>query len=173
MSSERWLPVVGFEGLYEVSDLGRVRGLDRIDGQGRRWPGRVLVQPRTRGGYLQVGLSREGVVTRFRLNVLVLATFSGSRPKEQEAAHLNGDRTDNRFANLEWKTKAENERDKRKHGTVLFGAKCPWAKLDEAAVRRIRARKAAGETFIEIARDLGMKYQAVYDAGTGRRWTHV
>ena len=171
---ERWLPVVGYEGLYEVSNLGRVKSLDRVDGQGRNWPGRIRKLCATRGGYASVGLSLPGRGARtHRVNVLVLMAFRFPRPAHKDAAHVDGDRTNNALGNLRWKSKKANEADKRRHGTLLQGDNAPWAKLTAEDVRQIRRRRAKGESFAAIARDMKRGYQSVYDAGTGRRWAHV
>lgn len=164
--AERWKAIVGFEHRYEVSDLGRIRS---------HVSGKVLTAVKTRGGYLTVGLYHSDGVnkTSKRVNVLVLSAFDPPRPAGLEAAHENGNRQDNRRVNLAWKTHAANQKDKVAHGTQPRGSVCYQAVLTEAAVKRIRKRHVAGDSFAQIARDLGLKYQCVYDAGTGRRWPHV
>lgn len=119
--SEEWRPVVGYEGLYEVSEHGRVRSLDRIiqvSGQGpRRWRGRIMIPGVGDLGRRTVMLSREGNVTPITVHRLVLEAFVGVRPVDQECRHLNGDASDNRLVNLAWGTHVENINDKMQHGT--------------------------------------------------------
>lgn len=117
---ERWLPVVGFDGRYEVSDLGRVRRVPHtaVDRRGYRltW-GPLILKPKLRRGYLRVALpTRWGRVNRC-IHILVLEAFVGQRPPGMEARHLNGDRSDSRLVNLTWGTHAENYADKVRHGT--------------------------------------------------------
>lgn len=123
---ERWLPVPGYEGAYEVSDRGRVRSLDRITAQGRPCKGIVLTQLNGSKGYKQVGLHRSGQTTH-HVHRLVLLAFAGPAPEGMEVRHLNGDRTDNTLANLTWGTHLENMRDQREHGTHKNSVKthCP------------------------------------------------
>lgn len=102
MADERWLPVAGFEGYYEVSDQGRVRSVDRIDAMGRRKTGRVLRQHAQRSGYLNVHLSKDGVKKTARTHRLVAIAFIPNPSKLPEVNHKNEDITDNRASNLEW-----------------------------------------------------------------------
>lgn len=123
MSAEQWLPVPGFEGFYEVSDLGRVWSVGRWCrhpfGDGRRW---VKPAPRApgvgRGGYLIVTLHRDGVRSTHYIAVLVLRAFVGERPSPgHDACHGDGVRTDNALTNLRWDTKSANQFDAVRHGT--------------------------------------------------------
>jgi hypothetical protein len=118
--AENWLPVPEWEDRYEVSDLGRVRSIDRVvtrSGHTMRLRGRLLTPKVHTKGYLRVSLSRGrgGVVDMF-VHTLVLLAFVGPRPAELEACHGNGDPTDNRVANLLWDTPSENQYDVVRHG---------------------------------------------------------
>ena len=120
--SETWLPVAGFETFYEVSDLGRVRSLDRLACLGRGGvvgvrAGRLL-SPATdsRSGYQVVSLWATPIRRSARVHTLVLEAFVGPRPKGFEALHDNGDPGDNRLANLSWNTPKMNAADTRRHG---------------------------------------------------------
>jgi hypothetical protein len=119
--TERWLPVVGYEGYYEVSDLGRVRSFDRliIDKRGYRrfHPGRILRAGLNTVGYAQVNLCLPNQPQSIRLvHHLVLDAFIGPRPVKMERCHNNGISSDNRLVNLRYDTSSENGRDIVKHG---------------------------------------------------------
>lgn len=119
---ERWLPVVGWEGLYEVSDLGRIRSLSRTTvnklGVTRRLHGRVLKPFENRDtGHSQLGLHRDGVMTLVRVHLVVLEAFVGPRPDGLEACHGPTGGFDNRLANLRWDTHSANMRDRTRDGT--------------------------------------------------------
>jgi NUMOD4 motif/HNH endonuclease len=136
---ERWLPVVGYEGFYEVSDLGRVRSLDRLVGNqwGTQTPkaGRVL-KPGLRGprGYLSVTLCVDHKVKHRLVHQLVLEAFTGPRPGPStglnriEGRHLDDDPSNNTPANLAWGTRQENWEDRRRNGGDYQSAKthCPY-----------------------------------------------
>jgi NUMOD4 motif-containing protein/HNH endonuclease len=118
---ERWLPVVGWIGHYEVSDLGRVRSLDRvlIDrlGRVRKYSGRVLRQTANRSDYRRVSLKAHGVRRESLVHHLVLNAFVGPMPPGQMGCHGNGTPSDNRLSNLRWGTNSDNLRDAVRHGT--------------------------------------------------------
>jgi hypothetical protein len=118
---ENWLPVVGWEGLYEVSDQGRVRSLDRLterNGRPYRLRGRVLKPHRTPPmGYLAVTLYADGNVRKARVHVLVAESFIGNRPENATmVCHNDGDHDNNRPSNLRWGNQFGNMRDMSQHG---------------------------------------------------------
>lgn len=120
MSDERWLPVVGYEGLYEVSDLGRVRLLDRMvsgwRGLQHKLPGRLSrARSLSRGVYRKVALTKNGVWALRPIHQLVLEAFVGPRPEGMVCCHNNGIGGDNRLANLRWDTPASNTADRVRH----------------------------------------------------------
>ena len=167
---ERWLPVVGYEGLYEVSDLGRVRSFHR-HGRGKRGGLRHL--PSTRHGYLNVGLSRDGKGTTRLVHHLVLEAFVGPCPPGMEACHGPGGTGDASLANLCWGTKAKNMADKVRDGTLLYGNRHPLAKLTEAQVTEMRERYAAGETQPVLAREFGVVAPVVSMIVRGKSWSRI
>lgn len=108
---ETWSPVPGYEGLYDVSNLGRVLG----------WHRRKLLAPdAVKGGYLRVGLCRNGVSKGYLVHVLVATAFIGPCPRGQKARHLNGKASNNRAENIAWGTHSENMQDRLAHGTDPF-----------------------------------------------------
>lgn len=124
---EEWRPVVGYEGAYEVSDLGRVRSLDRIDSRGNRAWGRLLRADPQASGHLRVALCVEGKARRLFVHKLVLDAFVGPCPVGMETCHNDGDPTNNAVSNLRWDTKSANARDRRLHGRDEHARKthCP------------------------------------------------
>ena len=112
---EKWRPVVGWEGLYEVSDKGQVRSLDRMSKTPKRsYPvrGKVL-RPRlagSTGAHGQVSLRHGERHQRSYIHQLVLEAFVGPRPPGYVARHLN-DQDDNSIENLAWGTASENNHD--------------------------------------------------------------
>lgn len=123
---EEWRAVVGFEGYYEVSSEGRVRGLDRIVGaklgSTRRHSGRVLRPGYTASGHLMVGLCRDARPRSYTIHRLVLIAFVGPPPPGHECCHRDGVNTNNAVENLYWGTPSDNMRDQVRHG-VHHGAR--------------------------------------------------
>jgi hypothetical protein len=184
---ERWLPVVGYEGEYEVSDLGRVRSVDRTV-RGDRGPqvrrGRVLApglgagrgaNGRSRGGpYLSLCLCRDGKRRRFNVHTLVARAFLGPLPTGQEVCHGPGGALDNRLVNLSYGTHAKNTgEDKRRDGTLAVGVRAGGAKLTDEIVLECRERAAAGWPVVMLASEFGVTGSAMSNAIHGRTWRHV
>lgn len=117
---ERWLPVVGFEGSYEVSDQGGVRSLDRIEEHptySRKLNGKPLKPTILSNGYLQVHLVKGGVGNKFSVHVLVMRAFVGPRPNGLQICHNDGSKTNNHLSNLRYDTNSANMQDAIRHGT--------------------------------------------------------
>jgi hypothetical protein len=111
-TQENWRPVPGYEGMYEVSDLGRIRNARR---------GNILALDVIKIGYPVAQLCKAGTRSRFPVHRLVLTAFVGPKPDGMVARHLNGDKLDNRLSNLQWGTYTENAEDALTHG-VQFPA---------------------------------------------------
>jgi hypothetical protein len=176
---EHWRPVVGWDGLYEVSDRGRARGLDRwIPHMGglRFSAGRVLKPAPHNAGYPKVNLHRgkgggyppECVY----VHRLVLEAFAGPCPEGMEACHGPGGPDDNRWpeSGLHWGTPEENNQDKVRDGTLLRGDRVGGSKLTEAAVLEIREALARGELQKVIAARFGVRDSQISRIKTGKRW---
>jgi len=119
---ERWKWVIGYEGFYQVSDLGRVRSVDRVVVHPRSGPtklvGRVLrPAPRDQVGHLTVNLCKEGAGTSVYVHRLVMAAWVGPCPEGLEVCHGPNGVADNSISNLSYGTHSENELDKRREGT--------------------------------------------------------
>ena len=95
---ELWKPVVGFEGIYEVSDIGNIKRVAPWSDGRKRKLGLLSVYPNQRG-YVKARLFRDGKVTDVRVHRLVMAAFVGPLPYNHEINHKNGVRNDNRLDN--------------------------------------------------------------------------
>lgn len=102
---EVWKPVVGYEGLYEVSNLGRVKSLPR---NGTINQVRLLKQSENGVGYLRVDLSKGNKSKTHNIHFLVACAFIGVPEKGIVIDHINNNRTDNRLSNLQLITHREN-----------------------------------------------------------------
>jgi hypothetical protein len=171
---EQWRDVVGYEGFYQVSDLGRVRSLVRLlpeaHARGVRKEKQVLRFGSNKQGRLQVTLCMEGVTRRFQVHTLVLLAFVGPRPDGMECLHDDNDYTNNRPSNLRWGTHLENMRDKARHGTQQRGEQCSKAKLTEADVVAIRSDKRPSRA---VAASYGVSQVCVIFIRKRKTWKHV
>jgi len=170
---EIWLPVVGYEGLYEVSDLGRVRSLDKVWASrysANKFPGRVLKPSVLRNGYLKVFLYRNSVSKTLLVHRIVLSAFVGQPPTGYVACHQNGVKSDCRIENLRWDTQSGNCADKWIHGTQTTGESSPASKLTENLVREIRS---SGMTAWEAVKQHGLSWTNARHIVSGRTWKNV
>ena len=108
MTEEVWRDVKGYEGLYQVSNMGRVKSLGRKDRFGRVIKERILEPAVTHNGYLRVGLHVDGKRKMLRVHRLVCEAFHENPDNKSEVNHVNENKTDNRACNLEWSTRTEN-----------------------------------------------------------------
>lgn len=164
LEEENWQPVVGWDGWYEVSDLGRVRSLPRASGH----RGRVLKHCITPKHYPQVVLCRPGVRPKsYGVHRLVLETFVGPCPDGTEACHNNGVWADCRLVNLRWDTRKSNHADKLKHGTHNGGTRHYRALFTPEQARQIRAMAGSHAA---IAKKLGVSTTCVQKIKSGKSY---
>jgi hypothetical protein len=160
--------VVGYEGIYEVSDCGRLRSYKRSTVY-------ILEPYSSRQGYLFVSLSNSDKQRkRWAVHRLVLLAFVGEPPIGQgHGAHRDGDRKNNRIGNLSWLSAKENMADRYIHGTDPRGGRNPFAKLTESQVIDIRARVDSGQPAKAVAAQYGVNVFTVLAVHRRRSWAHI
>lgn len=103
--------IKGYEGIYEINELGKIRSVDRIverkDGSTRKRKGKELKPSMDQGGYAGVHLNKNGISKRRRVHRLVAETFLSNPDNLPEIHHKNHDRKDNRMENLKWVSRSE------------------------------------------------------------------
>lgn len=162
MSATIWKAIPGFEGLYDVSSAGIVRGVGR---------GRILKTSLDRG-YPKVRLAAAGKRFTRRVASLVCLAFIGPRPAGLQVCHRDGRRANSAAANLYYGTPQQNAADALRHGTRRQGETIPWAKLDEATVRSIRTNPEQLSQSA-LARRHGTAPSTINRIQRGKRWKHV
>jgi hypothetical protein len=165
---ERWRTVAGYEGLYEISDLGNVRSLHRSYKPRLRGD---LLTPGVSCGKMTVVLYKDGGRKTRLVHHLVLDAFTGPCPPGEEARHGPGGALDNRLVNLCWGTHAENEADRVRDGTSNRGERQWQARLTREQVMECRRRYAAGESQGVLAAEFGVSGPTVSNAITGETWS--
>lgn len=129
--TERWLPVPGFEGFYEVSDQGRVYAHARtVMRQHPTRQGARMLKPELAGPpwkkYLRVTLIVHGIRHRIKVHHLVLLAFVGPRPAGMQALHTDDDPLNNHLSNLRYGTPSENQRDRFRRAGRLRDVRDRW-----------------------------------------------
>ena len=152
---EVWQPVCGYEGRYEVSNTGKVKGT-----KGPRKP----VQ--TTRGYVQVDLCKQGTCRKFLIHRLVAIHFIPNPSQCPQVNHKDGNKTNNILSNLEWCTATQNAI----HAVRLLerhGENMPNAKMTSEQVRSVRTDTRLHR---EIAADYGISRQVVSRIKSGKKW---
>lgn len=175
---ELWLPVVGYEGLYEVSSHGNVRSLDRYETCPGRHPkpykrfraGKILKTVVNKLGYEQVGLKKEGKPKLFLMHRLVALAFIDNPKGLPEVNHLDGDKSFNHYHNLEW----SNRKDNCLHSTRVLqknrGEDNSFSLLREDQVLEIKTLIENGVSQTEIARLYNVSNHAIHRIQHGYNW---
>lgn len=178
---EEWRPVVGWEGLYEVSSEGRVRSLGRVvtaTGRGRgafrRIPPRLLRPWIASHGYFMVCLGgRKCKGGKHELvHRLVCQAFHGPSPDGHEVCHGTGGKLDNSVDNLSWGSKSKNLRDDRvRDGTFIEGAHHYNARLGNEDIVEIWNRN--NESSVAVSRDYNVSPRTIRDIWNRVTWKSV
>lgn len=173
---ELWRPVVGYEGWYSVSNLGRIRRDRRGGGS---WAGRVLRATVGNHGYPFVALVKEGIERKRTVHRLVAEAFLGPCPPGYEVNHRDSDRENPMIDNLEYVTRSENILHAYRHGSARWngrqpdpgrGESCSSSKLTEDQVREIRA---SSESDRRLAARFGVGKSTIGNIRTRQTWRHV
>lgn len=178
---EIWKEVYGWEGLYKVSNLGRIKALPCSFWQMCRWGFKVkrtrkekIIKPSNAGHYMLVWLHGPNRRKNRSLHSIVLEAFVCPRPKGLTGCHNDGDYTNNRLDNLRWDTHKGNHQDRIRHGTNNYGENNGECVLTEKQVMEMRKMYATGAYYIsEIAKKFGVHDVHAGDVVKGRLWKHL
>lgn len=178
VAGETWRAVAGFEGVYEVSCMGRVRRLLQESGT---QAGRILrPQYRSPNGYPSVVLYREQKGRFCFLHHLVAGAFIGPRPPGKEINHKDGNKKNPNVLNLEYVSPSQNRKHAVDMGLLYVpperrarGQKIGVSKLDPKKIEAIRGEHAEGAYVITLARRYGVSRQTIWKITTGQTWKEI
>lgn len=105
---EIWKDIKGYEGLYQVSNLGRVKSLERVDAMNKKVDAKIMSQTDNGNGYLYISLHKNGKRKVMGVHRLVALTFIPNPNNKPQVNHIDEDKTNNRIDNLNWMTGKEN-----------------------------------------------------------------
>jgi hypothetical protein len=178
--TEEWRDVVGWESLYEISSIGRVRSkprhVRRSNSTLQFFKGKDLLCYRNSGGYFVVRLSdvTNGRRLTARVHRLVAEAFIPNPESRPEVNHIDSDRTNARLENLEWATRAENGAHGYHHGYVTLpharGSKNNAARLSESAVENIRRLAGEGVSGRSLAKRFSVSPRTIWRILSGETW---
>ena len=176
MSIEQWKDVMGYEGVYQVSDMGQVKRMIGYQCKIER-----ILKPSLCSGnrYPYVIFCKNGKTQNKKVHHLVLEAFREQRPTPyHECRHLDGNSKNPQLINLQWGTKSENVKDAIKHGTRFQsdcrGSKNGRSKLIETDVRKIKEiLSKRNMTPKDIGKLFGVSEQAIRHIKNGDTWRNV
>jgi len=173
---EIWKDIPGYEGLYQVSDMGRVKSVARIKQNGRSYhlaKERILKQNLLSSGYLRIGLHKNAKRKSLSVHRLVLLVFVGE--SDLTVNHKDGIKTNNTLNNLEYCTQSENIKHAFRLGLTDHGGENnPQSKLSKSDVRKIRALYKTGKyLFTEIGEMFNVTGKHVSKIINRKYWANV
>lgn len=153
--------------------MGRVRSIRPCRRHGGRTPYLVKIR-QTKIGYQRFDVYRSRQRATLSLARVVLTAFVGPCPSGHEAAHLDGDPSNNHLNNLVWSTHSQNLLHKRRHGTMPRG-ESHWNNrgLTAEKVREMRHLHREGARYCDLARRYGLTRPHVRDICLRKLWAHV
>lgn len=159
---EIWKPIKNYEGFYEVSNLGRVKSLQRGVPY-KRWGDslktiqtKILSQKKSTALYEQVVLSKNGAKKDYLTHRLVAETFIPNPENKPEVNHIDGNKKNNSLKNLEWVTRIENKEHARINNLVACCEAHGMSKYPREVINKVYQEYASGKKQNQIARETGI-----------------
>lgn len=170
LKREEWRPALGYEGLYQVSSIGRVK---RLGGTGGARLDKILARSTNNMGYFYLALCANGKQRKFLVHRLVAMAFIPNPENKAEVNHKQRPVKNCCVENLEWATPAENIR----HATVVLkykqGENNGFSVLKAHQIPAIRAACASGLTHAAVAKTYGVSPTTIRKIVHGAMWGHV
>jgi len=149
---EDWVDTIGYEGLYQVSSLGRVKSLKR------KWvPSEFILKPYDTKHYLTVGLSKGSPrkITNVRVHSLVYTCFEGELPEGLTINHIDGNKHNNHRSNLELLTLSDNVKDAHKRGSYYnkkgLSKSCKLSLEEALVVKESKLKSSKLASFYKVS----------------------
>ena len=155
--------IQGYEGLYQVSNLGNVKSFNYGFAK-------ILKPGKSTSGYLQVYLCKNKIKKQSQIHRLVALSFIENPNEKSDVNHINGIKTDNRIENLEWVTRSENIMHAYNVGLIKIGENHNSAKLKEVQVISI---KLDNRSHSKIAHDYNVSRKLISKIKSGKIWKHL
>jgi hypothetical protein len=174
--NEQWKPIPSTHGLYQVSNLGRVRSKTRTfkrkDGLVGVSRGRIIKPAPNGSGYLSFVVCINYERTTRTVHSCVIEAFKGAKPKGKEVAHLDGDKLNNTLENLAYVTHKENMQQSVAHGTSPKGERNGRSKLMAWEVREIRRMEGKAKAYM-LSDQFDVSVSTITAIWRGDTWASV
>lgn len=176
---EEWRDIKGYEGWYQVSNLGNVRSLDReiiySNGKIYKQKGKMLKPTLRNNGYYYVSLSKNNVRPKFDVHRLVAITFLDNDNNYNCINHIDGNKTNNCLSNLEWCSYSYNAKHAFKVGLneAVRGERNGSSKLKDSDVIKIKKLLSEGVKSYKIAEMFNISQSTISEIKNNKKWTHI
>ncbi|WP_460670492.1 NUMOD4 motif-containing HNH endonuclease [Larkinella ripae] len=174
---EVWKDVPNYEGHYQVSNLGRMRSLDRppvYKARGARgFTGQPLSPNANQRGYLCISLSRKHKYKRFFVHRIVMHAFVGPIPDGYTVNHKNGIKDDNRLENLEYVTQAENNAHAFRTGLRTNKGYRPYNALTDQQAAEFKKLRQEGWLLKPLSKMFNISMSTASGISRGLRYSWV
>jgi hypothetical protein len=172
IDGEIWRGVVGYEGAYEVSDLGRIKCLKRRNKRGAVLYEKIMKQNLSASGYRRIQLVKDGLCKIWSVHIIVALAFIGGKPTPRhQVNHKDLNKQNNRLSNLEWCTPIENSEHAFKNGAISqIGEGCHLSKLSKEQALDIFNSSLPKAN---IAKKFNVSKATVSNIKNGRQWRSV
>lgn len=163
MTEEIWLPIKGYEGLYEVSNYGSIKSVPTTviskNGSLRKRKGRLL-KTHKRGRYMSKSLNKEGVSKAYTIHRLVALAFIPNPENKPHINHKDNNRYNNYVDNLEWVTQKENLQHAADQGRMV---KPPVHYVSFEKLKQAKEWLDQGISRTEIEKRIKMSRHTMYE----------
>ena len=168
---EIWKDIPDYEGLYQVSNMGRVKALEKYVkhryGGKQKLKERMLIPYSNNSGYLNIKLSKENKYKHFLVHRLVLLAFVPNPENKPTGNHKDGVKADNYVSNLEWATYKENQNHAKENGLNTHMYACKKVKIFKGNIEKIF------DSARDAARYLGCNLSSVNEVCNKNRKTKI
>jgi len=180
--NEIWKDIHNYEGLYQISNLGRVKSLAKQwrsgnNGVTLRYHKDKILRQQNHSGYLEVKLCNNGNKYSAKVHRLVCQAFLPNPENKPEVNHKDGNPTNNHDSNLEWCTHDENMQHAKRIGLTLKGIEHPSSQLTNSQVYRLKMISKNIEInygyWTRISRSLNVSVGSIRDAQRNKTYKHI
>ena len=175
LPNETWENIQNYDGMYQVSNLGRIKSLDRITFNNNMLIGRLMKNRKDKDGYLLITLSKNGKVKTFKIHRLVAEAFMSNLDNLPQINHKNGIKSDNYVENLEWCDNSYNQRHALETGLRIMprGESHYISYLKEIDIINIRQLKKEGISDNELALKYNVSSGHIWSIANRKCWKHI
>lgn len=166
-------PVYGYEGRYEIDNLGNIWSIKRekiVNGRKYAWAGKKLSPFIDSNGYKYVNLGNGSTIKKIAIHKLVLLSFVGEPNEKEIACHFDGNKLNNSIENLRWGTSRENYLDSVRHQTNAIGERHARSKLNNNQVIDILQSK---EPSTKLCKKYNVASSTIRAVRLKQNWKHI